>query len=215
MADDDAERRVQCSAITANGTRCRKLALPGATKCAHHSFRVPGRPSKLTAELIERILDPVLAGAYLEVAAQAVGVSRGSLYGWKRRAEDLEAAAREHMTADDAETRVYDLTPPEQWVYLDFLHALKSAEAYSEIDLLGRVRSAGLGWQAFATILERRFPDRWGRRKVLDHTFRGELEEKRTVEIVVPDDSRAHQIARMLAASGSLDEADSENTPDQ
>lgn len=216
MADDDNERRTRCSATTAQGTRCRKMALPGSSKCAHHSFKVPGRPTKLTADLTDRILDAVLAGAYLETSAQAVGISKSALHNWLRRGEELEALAREHMEPDAPETEIYDRTDPAEWIYLDFLHSLKSAEAYSEIDLLQRVRGAGLGWQAFATILERRFPDRWGRRKVLDHTFKGELDERRRVEIIVPDDGpRASAVARILASSGSLDEADLENTHEE
>lgn len=209
MADDDAERKVQCAAITAAGTRCRKTALPGTSRCSHHSFKVPGRPSKLTPELVERILDSVLGGAYFETAAQAAGVNKTTLYRWLRRADDLEAAAAEHTDSDAEFVDVYAHTDPAHWVYLDFRHALKSAEAYVETDLLGRARGAGLGWQAFMTILERRFPDRWGRRKVLDHTFAAGLEERRKVELIVPEDQpRALKVAELLATAGALDEDD-------
>lgn len=204
---DDGERIVQCSATTGAGTRCRKRALPGSSRCAHHSFAVPGRPTKLTPELTARILDGVLGGNYLEPSAQLAGVSKATLYRWLRRAEDLEARALELVDDDDPNVDVYTYTDPAEWVYLDFRHALKSAEAYAETVLLERVRGGGFGWQAFMTILERRHPTRWGRRQALDHTIVNELEKRASVDLVAPDEpERRAGVAAILASAGALDE---------
>lgn len=206
----DEERIARCAAITASGKRCRKNALPGSSRCHHHTFSIPGRPTKLTAELQERILDAILGGAYLETAAQAAGINKSQLYRWLRRAEDLEAVALEQAVADDAgEPDVYSQTDVDEWIYLDFRHALKSAEAFAEVGLLERVRGAGLGWQAFMTVLERRFPERWGRRAVLDHTVKGELESRSKVDLVIPADrDRVLAVAELLEVARALDDED-------
>ena len=204
---NDGERVPRCAATTANGSRCSKRALPGASRCKHHSFKVPGRPTKLTAVLQEQILDAVLAGNYIETAAQVAGINKTTLYRWLRRAEDLEAVALEQARGDEPEELdVYAHTDPAEWVYLDFRHALKSAEAFAEVGLLERVRGAGEGWQAFMTVLERRHPERWGRRQALDHHVRGELDSRSKVELIIPAErDRALAVAELLERAGALD----------
>lgn len=151
MADDDTpdDGPARCEAITAKGSQCLKRALPNGDRCAHHMFVVPGRPSKLTPVITQQVVEAVLEGNYRETAAQMIGVSKRTLYNWIARGE-------EHVDSD----RV----PPSEALYVDFLHALKSAEAYAESLLLRHASSGGFGWQAPMTVLERKYPDRWGRR---------------------------------------------------
>lgn len=215
MSKDDPDKP-RCTGRTASGRPCKQPPVPGTTRCWHHSYKVPGRKSKLTPELRDRILDAVLEGNYIETAAQIAGVNKTTLYRWLRRAEDVEAQALELVVEDGAD--FYEHVDPAEWVYLDFRHALKSAEAYSEAELLRMSKSAavaGSSWQAFMTILERRHPDRWGRRKVLDHTIRGELESRSRVELIVPTDGqRAGAVAGILASAGALDDDDEEDLED-
>lgn len=214
--DDEKKPRRYCTGKRADGRPCRQAPMPGTTRCWHHSFRVPGRPRKLTPDLSERIIDAVLEGNYLETAAQVAGVNKTTLYRWLRRGDDLEAIALEHIDDDDVELAdVYELTDPDDWVYLDFRHALKSAEAYAETELLRQARAGAPGWQAPMTVLERRHPRKWGRRDATKVTVEGELERTNRVEIVVPtDEERASTVAALLSASGALDapEDDTENT---
>lgn len=214
MSKDDPDKP-RCTARTASGRPCQAAPLEGSTRCWHHSYKVPGRPTKLTNDLRDRILDAVLEGNYVETAAQVAGVNKTTLYRWLRRAEDIEARAREHMADDDED--LYARVDVDEWVYLDFRHAIKSAEAYSEAELLRLAKRFGPlgGWQAFMAVLERRHPTRWGRRKVLDHTIKGELETRGKVELFVPSDqARAAGVAGILAAAGAIDD-DEENTDDQ
>jgi AcrR family transcriptional regulator len=204
----DKRPRFRCSAITAAGTRCRKPAVEGSDRCAHHSFRVPGRPSKLTQDVANRIVEALLEGNYLETSAALAGVSKASVYRWLRRADELEAKALEQTAEDDVD--LYDLVDPDEWLYLDFRHATKAAEAWAERELLGLVRRAARGWQAYATILERRHPARWGRRLDAHVDHSGEV--ARTVEVIAPtDDERAAVLSRLQQA-GAFDVADTENT---
>jgi hypothetical protein len=203
---DHDNERPRCTGITAGGTRCAKRAIEGTDRCAHHSFRIPGRPTKLTPDVTRTIIAAVLEGNYLETSAQLAGVTPRVLHKWRQRADDLEAVALEHVDQDlDDDVDLYSLVDPAEWVYLDFVHALKSAEAYAEARLLRQAQAGGFGWQAQMTVLERRHPTRWGRRAVLDHTHHGELAVKGKVEHVTPDAKTARDTARILAASGALD----------
>jgi AcrR family transcriptional regulator len=171
MSDNAKPKPPRCTAQTGGGNRCQKAALEGTTRCRHHSFRIPGRPTKLNADLTEIIVSNVLEGVYMETAAQLAGINKTTLYRWLRKADDLEAAALEHV--DEAKPKTHDLyqhIDPADWVYLDFRHAMKSAEAYSEAELLRKAASGKPGWQAQMTVLERRHPTRWRRRDSVEHS---------------------------------------------
>ena len=102
-----------------------------------------GRPTKLTPEVQEAIVTAVLAGSYLETAAAAAGINRDTLYHW------LRTGARSNGGIQRA-----------------FSDAVKKALAESEIRLGAFVRRAApVEWQAAAWMLERKFPDRYGRRE--------------------------------------------------
>jgi transposase len=105
--------------------------------------RPVGRPSKLTPERVARLIDALRAGHTREGAAALAGISRSTFNAW--------LAAAKEPSAD-----------PE---LLSFLDAIKNAEIEAEDALLGIIRAAApKQWQAAAWILERRSPDRWGRR---------------------------------------------------
>jgi hypothetical protein len=209
--DDKPKRPKPCTARKADGRPCQAAALRGTTRCWHHSFKVPGRPTKLTPELRDRILDAVLEGNYLETAAQVAGINKTTLYRWLRRAADLEAQALEHVTDDDldAGADLWQHVDPDLWVYLDFRHALKSAEAYAETELVRQTLHRGQGWQAAMTVLERRHPARWGRRLDAHVDHSGEV--SRTVEVIAPTDEERALVLAKLQEAGAFDAGD----PDQ
>jgi transposase len=102
-----------------------------------------GRPSKLTPERISRLIEALRAGHTREGAATLAGISKSTFNGWL-------ASAKE---------------PGADQEFLLFLDAVKSAEVEAEDALLAIIRAAApKQWQAAAWILERRSPDRWGRR---------------------------------------------------
>jgi hypothetical protein len=53
-----------------------------------------GRPSKLTPEITALICDYIDRGAYVEVAAQACGIGRATLYRWLKENEDFQDAVK-------------------------------------------------------------------------------------------------------------------------
>jgi hypothetical protein len=102
-----------------------------------------GRPGKLTARRQRAIVDAIRRGAHRAQAAEAAGIARSTLQGWLSRGE-----------LDDARGR-----------YREFAEAVRTAEAQAELEALKSIeRAAAEGdWRAKAWILERRFPERWGR----------------------------------------------------
>lgn len=99
------------------------------------------RPTKLTPKLQERIVGFVRAGAYVETAAAAAGISKETLYSWLRRgaADEVPFAA--------------------------FAEAVEEAQALAEMRDLALIgKAAETEWTAAAWRLERKFPDRYGRR---------------------------------------------------
>ena len=108
--------------------------------------RPPGRPSKLSKELTENLLNFIRAGAFVETAVNASGISKDTLYAWLKRGK------RESKGA-----------------YREFSDAFQKASAEFEVGGILKIRAAAKdpkGWFAMAWLLERRFPDRWARPEV-------------------------------------------------
>ncbi|SIS88550.1 hypothetical protein [Alicyclobacillus vulcanalis] len=121
-----------------------------------------GRPTKLTPELQKKICDAIRAGAYIETAAAYAGVNKTTLYDWLRRGARSKSG-----------------------IYREFSDAIEKALAEAEMrDLLIIGKAAEENWQAAAWRLERKFPERWGRkdRMTVDAHHTGEV--KMRVEYV-------------------------------
>jgi hypothetical protein len=113
-----------------------------------------GRPLLLTDEVQERIVSALRAGAYIETAAAYSGIARPTLYLWIKKGRA------------DPRGR-----------YGVFVDAVDRAIADSEVrDLALITRAATNQWQAAAWKLERRSPDRWGRRDAKQITLTVEKE---------------------------------------
>lgn len=116
-----------------------------------------GRPSKLTPEIQSRICAVLRAGNYREVACAKAGVHYATFARWMADGKAATAGP-----------------------FREFHDAVKRAEAYAEAKLLGQIRTASVeNWQAAAWMLERKTPDRWGRRDkvTLDLAVQRELEQ--------------------------------------
>lgn len=207
MSRDDEERddRPRCTGRKADGKRCTRPAEEGSTRCSQHGYKPMGRPSKLNADLTEQIVFLILEGNYIETAAQAVGISPRTFHRWIARANDLEAKAAELLTDEQLErggdAAVYNATDPADWLYLDFRHAIKTAEAFAETEAVRKwVRAAerGEAWQAFAALLERRHPTRWRRRMGVDADVASSGVVRH--ELIVPDtEAKRAAVAGILA----------------
>lgn len=108
-----------------------------------------GRPTTLTPEVQELIIEALRKGNYRDTAAALAGVTRQTLWNWEQWGKEGRAP------------------------YKDFFDALEMAEAQAEATLLEEIRTAapaqtGLTgpdlWQAKAWLMERRWPKRWAQR---------------------------------------------------
>ena len=100
------------------------------------------RPTKLTPELQETICEIIGKGNSITTACHAVGIADTTFYEWKQKGEH----------------------EPDS-LHGEFLCALNKAEADAKQELLQYVKDAAPhSWQASMTILERRWPQEFGRR---------------------------------------------------
>jgi transposase len=126
---------------------------------------VGGRGSVRTEETRDKICKAIELGATYKLACFYAGISEATFYDWK--ANDLE-----------------------------FLEAIHIAEGKGAVNHLVNITRASKGvqnpdgdgyiltpsWQASAWILERRYPDEYGRR-VIDATVRGDKDAPLQIEI--------------------------------
>jgi transposase len=103
---------------------------------------IGGRRTKLTPEVQDKIVGAIRAGNYAAVAAEYAGITESCFYLWLRRGR--------------AEG---------EGIYFQFLQAVKEAEREAEVRAVAIVQKhMADNWTAAMTFLERKFPDRWGRR---------------------------------------------------
>lgn len=104
----------------------------------------PGRPTKYSQEIADKICQHIRAGAYVETAAAACGINKTTLYEW------LKNSARGKTQNG-------------------FSNAIEKAQADAELFDSGVITKAAINgqWQAAAWRLERKHPDRYGRRTVI------------------------------------------------
>lgn len=109
--------------------------------------RLTGRPTKLTPERQAKIVDCISKGNYLVTACRANGITKTCYLHWLERAELEENNGG--------------------GIYYDFSLAIKKAEADAETELASMIRETALEkreWLPAMTFLERRHPERWGRK---------------------------------------------------
>jgi transposase len=129
-----------------------------------------GRPSKFTPERAARIVEALQIGAYRETAAEYGGISTRCFYDWidlgTKALEDGEDGERPPLNAEAlaADPDADPILPPIQ-TFAQFVQAVKDAEAQTEVRSLSIIQTASTEtWQAAAWLLERKFPNRYGRR---------------------------------------------------
>ena len=125
------------------------------------------RPTKLNKDIQNKIVTAIKMGNYIETAAAVAGINKTTLYDWLKRGERekqrVENDSRKKIRKSEA-------------IYVEFSNAVEKALAEAEArDVMLISKAANTQWQAAAWRLERKFPDRWGR-KVIEH--RGSLEVK-------------------------------------
>lgn len=139
-------------------------------------------PRKLNDGMITALSEYISKGNYAIVACQLCGIDQSTFYNWLKQGEiDIKNG----LTV-------------EQSPYSRLILALKEAESEAENKMVELARSCAVkkqdGYLAI-TVLERRHPDRWGRRerRQIDITERKEIRITH-VDVVLSDGSRGQVI---------------------
>lgn len=121
-----------------------------------------GRPTKLTPERHDRIVELVKHGNTIEVAAAATGIDQRSYYHWM-------AIGKAIVNEYGPDSEEWDTTLTEHQKNCGRLfQAIRVAASEAEATAVLHLRSAmPKHWQAALAWLERRHPDRWKRRDEL------------------------------------------------
>jgi len=144
--------------------------------------RSEGRPSNISDTIRKVILKYIETGNYISVACQAAGIPQHTYCNWGTYAKDVEDFIDSHniyisdptsLTEDDIKylREVLPDNLKNKIPHWEFFHQLKVAEAKAEATHVENLNKAGKlpqHWAASATYLERRYPERWGRRDAVD-----------------------------------------------
>lgn len=111
-----------------------------------------GRPTKLTPEVQQRVLQAIAGGNTRKDAAAYAGISITTLEDWIGRGR-----GRGHR--------------PAHAVYVAFVDAIEKAEAQAVVRNVAIIQKAAADtWQAAAWWLERRRPQDWARTERVEHS---------------------------------------------
>lgn len=138
----------------------------------------PRGSAKLTKEVQDKIVSAIRLGNYMETAAAYAGINKDTLYNWLRRGQ----REKEKKAKDEA----YEI-PRYERQFVRFSDAVEKALAEAEMrDVMVIYEAAKEQWQAAAWRLERKFPDRWGKRLNID--AKQEISLPSIIEIEKPSD---------------------------
>lgn len=138
-----------------------------------------GRPTKLTPDIQVKLVQAIKAGNYFNVACEYVGIDYRTFRNWMKKGEESKSGQ-----------------------YFQFFHAIKKAEAEAETRMVAIWQNAMKDdWKAAATFLERKYPDRWGRKDKQEVTHNGSVEISGAKEKLV---ARINQIASRSRDSNDL-----------
>lgn len=98
-----------------------------------------GRPSKLTNETQDKIVQAISAGNYYEAACRYAGIDYRTFRLWMAKGEEARSGK-----------------------FFQFFHAIRQAEARAEVRAVAQWQShMPDSWQASRDFLARRHPQRW------------------------------------------------------
>ncbi|MBT2601816.1 hypothetical protein J7E55_01915 [Bacillus sp. ISL-53] len=126
-----------------------------------------GRKTKLTPKLIVDAAKLIKVGNYVVAVCEYLGIDESTWYRWMRDGEHAKTGLKR-----------------------EFYKTIKKANAEEEIRLIAdlqKIAQVDLKWQALAWILERKYPERWGRKDKISaevsHT--GQVKESNEYNITV------------------------------
>jgi len=137
-----------------------------------------GRKPKLSKEMVDQICLYIENGNTNKDAVLLSGITETAFYQWKEKANRIKDAGR--------------LNRSENEIYLYLLESIKKAESKFRAYHIGNINVASKKeWQASAWMLERRYPNEFGRRGVeIEVPVKQGDDVEEVVRIYVPDNGR-------------------------
>ena len=133
------------------------------------------RPSKLTPELAEKIANYISTGNYASVVCGLVGIGETTYYNWLEKGSKSKSGK-----------------------YREFWESIKKAEAAREAKWIKDI-DGDPSWQSKAWLLERRYPERWGKKDIVKHQGDNENPITYTVKFVDGHPDSDHREVREVS----------------
>ena len=112
-----------------------------------------GRKTKLDEKRLKKVVEGITAGLPYDTACALAGITYQTFLNWMRAGEAAESGK-----------------------FFEFFEEVKKAEAIAESVHIANIKNAGKSgvWQADAWMLERRHPEKWGRREQIKQEISGD-----------------------------------------
>ena len=125
-----------------------------------------GRPSKLTPEVTKRLTEAIRAGNYYEAACGYAGIGYSTFRAWMVKGEKAKSGK-----------------------YREFVEAITRAEYEAEVRMVALwQKHMPEDYRAIRDFLERRYPDRWGRKRLdIEHSGEAKVVHQGEVTVKNPD----------------------------
>ena len=141
-----------------------------------------GRPSKLTPEVTKRLTEAIRAGNYYEAACGYAGIHYSTFRKWMIKGEKAKSGK-----------------------YREFFEAVTRAEYEAEVRMVAQwQKHMPEDYRAIRDFLERRYPDRWGRRldvrQDIKQEVQGQVTQRYEYDITqrIVSDPETRELARNL-----------------
>ena len=146
-----------------------------------------GRKTKLTPEVQEIIVDGINAGLTLGLTCARAGVTPATFYNWLEKGEAAKSG-----------------------VLMEFFNAVERAKADSALRLVSQITlQAPTDWRAAAFMLERRFPDDYGKRSEITGKDGGPVKvDTKTQHVFQPTQEAWDEVLRERIAYERLRDGD-------
>lgn len=120
------------------------------------------RKSKLLPKVVKKLLKAIESGNYVSVSCAYAGICEATYYNWIERAErEIERYNNELEFNSSAKIK------PTEKKYVEFLESVEQAQVVAEVDAVASIRESFKDdWRAGMAYLERRYPERWGRKVI-------------------------------------------------
>lgn len=137
-----------------------------------------GRPSKLTSEVKARLVQAIEAGNYYEAACGYAGITYTTFRNWMIKGENAKSGK-----------------------YREFFEAITRAETVAEVRMVAQWQQhMPEDYRAIRDFLERRFPERWGRKDKVQQEISGPNGQPVEVEMEVDLSCLSDEELRTLVA---------------